>query len=413
MRTCIDSAKSWNSFTNLFEKCMDLLQYKREVKSISESSKSELCNLLSINVTSAIGVSVLAKNAAEKRSKVLYAISLLLRLKAKTDNSKILVSLRRRISQQLKTAAHSYSQPSSEIELQCSNTGSWEAAICYLIELENDNIVLKKNANYLKSNELSSLATLLIDSTAVSLEELKLYLPERYKTYIPKTVVKQIIMQSKDQFLVNVHQIDFHCKELNEIFETQLEDDRCDLIKQSTDNCQKGKSGGRRGIENIFPSIPNVATEFIKSHGFRAQERKRTSTITSSVVTINEIREHLLKNIPSLKEHGISKQTVRWLFKPFRKDNHAAVRYKGIINATIPKKDNTGRKYKGDSHFILSHIKLRREFAEYFKEETTIVSTDNMNKIRYGASAVSRHHQIRKIYMENDAPQLSDHDFPF
>ena len=55
---------------------------------------------------------------------------------------------------------------------------------------------------------------------------------------------------------------------------------------------------------------------------------------------------------------------------------------------------------------------MRREFAEYFKEETTIVSTDNMNKIRYGASAVSRYHQIRKIYMENDAPQLSDQDFP-
>ena len=160
---------------------------------------------------------------------------------------------------------------------------------------------------------------------------------------MPNTVVKQIIvnlpiMQSKDQFLVNVHQIDFHCKELNEIFETQLEDDRCDLIKQSTDNCQKGSSGGKRGIEKIFPSIPNVATEFIKSHGFRAQERKSTSTITSSGVTINEIREHLLKNIPGLKEHGIRKQTVRWLFKPVRKDNHAAIRYKGIINATIPKK---------------------------------------------------------------------------
>ena len=55
---------------------------------------------------------------------------------------------------------------------------------------------------------------------------------------------------------------------------------------------------------------------------------------------------------------------------------------------------------------------MRREFAEYFKEETAIVSTDNMNKIRYGAPAVSRYHQIRKIYMENDAPQLSDHDFP-
>ena len=278
IRTCIDTAKSWIIFTELFEKYMDLSQYKREsklneyleeVENISESINGELSNLVSINVKSAVGVSVLAKNAAEKQRKVLDVISLLLRLKAKTDNPKILVSLRRRISQQLQTAAHSYSQPSSEIELQCSNTGSWEAAICYLVDIENNNIVLKKNANHLESSELSSLATLLIDSTAVSLEELKLYLPERYKRYIPHTVMKQIIVhlpvmhvkKSKEQFLVNVHQIDFHCTELNKIFETQSEDDWCDLTKQSTDECQKGISGGRIRIEKIFSSIPDVATE--------------------------------------------------------------------------------------------------------------------------------------------------------
>ena len=134
IRTCMDTAKSWIIFTELFEKYMDLSQYKREsklneyleeVKNISESINGELSNLVSINVKSAVGVSALAKNAAEKQRKVLDVISLLLRLKAKTDNPKILVSLRRRISQQLQTAALSYSQPSSEIELQCSNTGSW------------------------------------------------------------------------------------------------------------------------------------------------------------------------------------------------------------------------------------------------------------------------------------------------
>ena len=35
-----------------------------------------------------------------------------------------------------------------------------------------------------------------------------------------------------------------------------------------------------------------------------------------------------------------------------------------------------------------------------------------MNKIHYGAPAVSWYHQIPKIYIENDAPQVSDHDFP-
>ena len=35
-----------------------------------------------------------------------------------------------------------------------------------------------------------------------------------------------------------------------------------------------------------------------------------------------------------------------------------------------------------------------------------------MNKIKYGTLAVSRYHQIRKIYMSDDAPKYMDHDFP-
>ena len=37
---------------------------------------------------------------------------------------------------------------------------------------------------------------------------------------------------------------------------------------------------------------------------------------------------------------------------------------------------------------------------------------DNMAKIKVGAPAVSRYHQIRLIYTSLDMPNLSDHDFP-
>ena len=50
--------------------------------------------------------------------------------------------------------------------------------------------------------------------------------------------------------------------------------------------------------------------------------------------------------------------------------------------------------------------------AAYFPDEITIISADSMNKIRYGTLAVSRYHQIRKIFMNSNKPKYLDHDFP-
>ena len=50
--------------------------------------------------------------------------------------------------------------------------------------------------------------------------------------------------------------------------------------------------------------------------------------------------------------------------------------------------------------------------AAYFPDEITIISADSMNKIRYGTLAVSRYHQIRKIFMNRDKPKYLVHDFP-
>ena len=61
---------------------------------------------------------------------------------------------------------------------------------------------------------------------------------------------------------------------------------------------------------------------------------------------------------------------------------------------------------------MLSRIKMRRELAFYVHDECTVVSADSLNKIRYGTMAVSRHHQIRKIFLSDDAPKYPDHDFP-
>ena len=90
----------------------------------------------------------------------------------------------------------------------------------------------------------------------------------------------------------------------------------------------KGRNGGRIPILQKLQDIPHVATEFIKARGFKAQEKIRESTITSYGVSLKVIREHLIKEIPGLQEHGINETSVHYLFNPVNKRTFTAARYK-------------------------------------------------------------------------------------
>ena len=76
------------------------------------------------------------------------------------------------------------------------------------------------------------------------------------------------------------------------------------------------KQKGQPSLVKKFPEIIKTATNFIKQHGFSVQCRRRTETGYSSGVSVSEIRTHLMKNVPGLIDHGISKSTVRRLFQP-------------------------------------------------------------------------------------------------
>ena len=47
-----------------------------------------------------------------------------------------------------------------------------------------------------------------------------------------------------------------------------------------------------------------------KNNGYKAQERRRESTFQSCGVTVSEIRDYLLENIPGLKEHGSNYRAI-------------------------------------------------------------------------------------------------------
>ena len=122
----------------------------------------------------------------------------------------------------------------------------------------------------------------------------------------------------------------------------------------------------------------------MKQHGPAAQCRRRNDTGFSSGVTINQIRQHLLENVQGLCKHNISKSTVRRLFEA----------------------PNI------DAHYLFARNKFRREFVSMFPRSASILSTDDMSKIKFGLPAVSRYHQVRKMFMKDENMNLPDYDFP-
>ena len=129
-------------------------------------------------------------------------------------------------------------------------------------------------------------------------------------------------------------------------------------------------------------------------------------------VSLHEIRDHLLASVPDLKSHGISLSTVARLFEPPHKGNIASRRYKGLVAAKVPGKRNQYREDHEDQHYLFAQVAYRREFSAMFDKECAIFSADDVNKIKVGALAVSRYHQINRYFPMDDSPNVPDHDFP-
>ena len=179
---------------------------------------------------------------------------------------------------------------------------------------------------------------------------------------------------------------------LNEQTDKSEEDD-VEMIESSSQDSVPSKKrvnkGGQKSIAQLFPSIIDITSEFLKQHGLAAQCGRRNDTGFSSDVTINQIRQHLLKDVQELREHNISKSTVRRLFEAPNKSHNAAARYKGHIHDRVGRKCNSYRESHIDAHYLFARNKLRREFVSMFLRSASILSTDDMAKIQVGPTALS------------------------
>ena len=76
-------------------------------------------------------------------------------------------------------------------------------------------------------------------------------------------------------------QIDFHNKELDALFEICDTGEKIPSAKEPKSVDAKSDKVGRKSISDKFPDIPVIATDFINASGFKAQEKRRDTTVTS------------------------------------------------------------------------------------------------------------------------------------
>jgi hypothetical protein len=192
-------------------------------------------------------------------------------------------------------------------------------------------------------------------------------------------------------------------------------DAHCDNQDQAPKPVKEGPTRrlGRQPLWLKFPSIVETATSFIKQQSFAAHNRRRESTGTGTGVTLKDLQQQLIDNVPGLKQHGISRDTIHHLMVAPKKNSSRADRYKGHIDAKVTAKRNDYREGSANQHFLFARVNYREELCAMFSDEARFYSSDDMNKLRMGPSpAVSRYHQQHRFYMKDNAPNLWDHDFP-
>ena len=169
---------------------------------------------------------------------------------------------------------------------------------------------------------------------------------------------------------------------------------------------------GRRPMHERYPELVNEVSSFIKQHSFSAHGRRRETTGTGVGVTLLQIRNHVLATIPELVD--ISTDTIHRLMVAPKKSTIAAARYRGLVQARVPKTGrNDYRENHENQHFLFARVAYREEFCSKHSDECTFFSCDDMAKIRMGpAPAVSRYHQERRFFAKGDEPNLPDHDTP-
>lgn len=328
--------EKYKNSTLVTKKTSALQQSLKEIEEQEAKVGTLLKEASDVDVDKSKGAHVLALSYVKKSQLLTQAVVEITKLKSLVTDRTLKNSLQRRLSQ----IGHRKDiviqrQKGELIEAECLNGTdlSWQEALDNIIEQENAAV---KNAGPLNYTSLREVWGIMSESLLLTLEEIYQFLAldseivslSELKCQLLKVLpVLAVSHAGKCPCIINLHEMVLTPGAFDTILKLDKDDPSLSpppSFKTSEDQLNSqdkqlpqelrpsDKRGGRPSIVDKFPGIVTCATEFIKQHGFRAHQRRRTSTGTSLGVTIGEIKKHLYDNIVGLREHGIGDSTIRY-----------------------------------------------------------------------------------------------------
>ena len=167
---------------------------------------------------------------------------------------------------------------------------------------------------------------------------------------------------------------------------------------------------GRQSMNESHPELVPCISDFIRQNTAAAHLRRRDTAMYTNGVSLQQIVDHVFKTL----RVKVSRSTIRRLCLPSRKNTINGRRHKGLVNARIPPKNNSGeRQTHPHFHYTASQINTVQQMATLYSRGTLQLSVDNKNKIDVGTLAVNRRCKINRFCLVPDAPVYNDHDFPY
>ena len=234
------------------------------------------------------------------------ATKLAIDLKNDVENRYLLNALRRRIAQ----TTSSLDTSDVTIESRNSCTFTWEAAHCNLVNMENPTIKMR---SHLSISQLLETGSLLEENVSYSvLDVLRMFnIPLGFRNAVCQQLITCFpvwcIHFSEVDILVNVCEVLLTPGLLEDLLRlhnpeqppTCKRSRKKRTTTKNTSAVTKSSRPGRPSIAEKFPTIVETASEFIKAHGYAAHVRRREGVASTPGVSLSNIRQHLLDEVPA------------------------------------------------------------------------------------------------------------------
>jgi hypothetical protein len=372
----------------------ELFKNVDEIKRSLQVLNEKLQEASLIKIDASLGTERLCIVSAQKQMLLTGIITLTLKTSKLIGSGDVVRKMKKRIGQQKQRKSRpltEFQQP--ETVLQCLNSElNWEEAFA---RLEANQVTctkvhsgrIRETAAKIESCFVYQVSALETASTEEKDQMIKVLL-----THFPIMRATRSDDKTKD-VLINTRQLVMEPECFSILFSADDKSPEPSAANQhiSHETPKAAVEGptrrlGRQPFWIKFPGIIKTATAFIKQQSFAAHGRRRESTGTGTGVTLKDLRQHLLQNIPGLKEHGISRDTIHHLMVAPRKNSSRADRYKGHIDAKVTAKKNDYREGSLNQHFLFARVNYREELCSMFSDEARFYSSDDMNKLRMGPS---------------------------